>query len=526
MNQNQSPPHQSDTLRTKRQIVDDATRGHLHRFRTDYGFYAGRCLKIRPKTGGLVPLVLNRAQQYIHAQAEAQKERLGWVRLIILKGRQQGCSTYIEGRFYWKTSGLPGQFAYILTHEDKATKNLFSMAERFHQHCPWTVKPHRGPAKGFAMVFDQLDSGYDVGTARTAGTGRSGTYQYFHGSEAAYWANANDHMAGVGQAVPLMKGTEIFLESTAAEIGNMFHIKWEQAINGDNEYLPVFVPWWWQDEYRLPVPDGFQLDTEEAEYAETYDVGLEQMAWRRHKIRELGDIVLWQREYPATPEEAFQAGLTGAYITPLEVARAQKVMEHPAEAYGAKVMGVDPAEYGEDKTAIVCRQGRVVQPIQVHAKLGTMEVAGRVSMRINEWGPDAVMVDVTGIGSGVADRLIEMGHDQVIRVHNGAKADEDAIYRRKRDEQWGRMRDWLRDTPNTLPDDKALAAEICSPKYTYDSSRRLVLESKEHMREQRGIKSPDRADALALTFAYAVQPRKPAQIGATGGRKRASWNTA
>lgn len=531
MNQTQNPPLSSRSVppaTTSAYTLDNETRGHLHRFRTDFSFYASRCLKIRPKTGGLAPLILNRVQRYLHEQAEAQKTRIGYVRLIILKGRQQGCSSYIEGRFYWLTSGRSGQFAYILTHEDRATKNLFSMAERFHTHCPPVVRPHRGPAKGFAMVFDALDSGYDVGTARTAGTGRSGTYQYFHGSEAAYWAHADDHMSGVGQAVPLMPGTEIFLESTASEIGNMFHKTWEAALEGKNDYLPIFIPWFWQDEYRLPLPEGFVLDAAETEYATTYDVGLEQMAWRRHKIaNDFGaDLALWQREYPATPEEAFQAGLTGAYIMPIEVAKAVNP-DHEPEVQGApKILGVDVAEYGENNTAFCKRRGRLVSPLEIHSKLGPMEVAGRVARLIDDWQPDAVMVDVTGIGSGVADRLIELNYDMIIRVHNGAKADDPIIYSKKRDEQWGRMRGWLRDLPCQLPDDKALHGEMCSPKYTYDSSRRLIIESKEHMQKQRGVKSPDRADALALTFAYAVHPRKPSQLGDGEGRyRRASWQT-
>jgi hypothetical protein len=159
-----------------------------------------------------------------------------------------------------------------------------------------------------------------------------------------------------------------------------------------------------------------------------------------------------------------------------------------------------------------------------------MQTAGRVAQIIDEWDPDSVNVDVTGVGTGVADRLIEMGYEQVIkRVHNGGAATHPEIYNRKRDEQWGEMREWLRELPNKLPDDKALAGELCSPKYSYDSSRRLRIESKEHMKDQRGIKSPDRADSLALTFAYSIQPRRKRTTNISrysNGRKRANWQTA
>jgi hypothetical protein len=453
------------------------------------------------------------------------------VRAIILKGRQQGCSTYVEGRFFHAVSGERGKYAYILTHEDKATKNLWAMVDRYYRNVPSVLRPHAGASKGFALVFDKLDSGYDAGTARTEGTGRSGTYQYFHGSEVAYWSNAKSHMSGVGQAVPLMAGTEIILESTAADIGNTFHVTWEAAIAGESDYVPIFIPWFWQREYQLPVGPEFEMDPEETDYAETYGVTPEQMAWRRHKIATdlESDLSLWKREYPATPEEAFEAGMEGSYITAIEVAKATKP-EFTPEAEGARIIGVDVAEYGEDKTVICRRQGRVVHELEVHKKWGTMQTAGRVAQIIDDWDPDSVNIDATGVGSGTADRLIEMGYEQVIkRVHNGGAAQRPELYNRKRDEQWGDMREWLRELPCKLPDDKKLTAELCSPRYSYDSSRRLRIEPKEHMKEQRGLPSPDRADALALTFAYPIQPRRKrtADIRVfSNGRKRAAWNTA
>jgi hypothetical protein len=76
----------------------------------------------------------------------------------------------------------------------------------------------------------------------------------------------------------------------------------------------------------------------------------------------------------------------------------------------------------------------------------------------------------------------------------------------------------LEDRPASLPDDDVLAGELTGPQYTYDSSRRVVLESKEKMKE-RGIKSPDRADAVALTFATKLA----ASVGEPRKRRRSSW---
>ena len=78
------------------------------RFATDFEYYAPIALKIRPKVGKLVPFILNQAQQYLHLIAEKQMLDTGRIRILVLKGRQQGISTYIEGRFYWKTSHRSG----------------------------------------------------------------------------------------------------------------------------------------------------------------------------------------------------------------------------------------------------------------------------------------------------------------------------------------------------------------------------------------------------------------------------------
>jgi predicted dehydrogenase len=137
---------------------------------------------------------------------EAQRERTGKVRALVLKGRQQGISTYIGGRYYWRASHSKGVRVFILTHEQDATNNLFGMVERYHSHCPDLVKPVTGAANAKELSFEALESGYAVGTAGAKATGRSQTVQLFHGSEVAFWPNAKTHFAGVVQAIPDLPG--------------------------------------------------------------------------------------------------------------------------------------------------------------------------------------------------------------------------------------------------------------------------------------------------------------------------------
>ena len=485
----------------------------LARYRSDFSYYAPRALKIRTKAGKIQPFALNDAQLLIHEKLEAQRAKTGKVRALILKGRQQGASTYIGGRFYWRTSGEFGKQTYILTHEQSATDNLFGMVKRYHEHCPAELKPQSAADNAKELWFNRLDSRYKVATAGAKATGRSGTAQFMHGSEVAFWPNAKDHMAGIGQVVPDEPDTEVVLETTANGVANLFHGMWQSALRGDvdeslmQDFIPVFVPWFLQAEYRRPVPAGFVLDDEEAKYADTFDLDAQQMAWRRSKIATDfdGDVGLFNQEYPATPEMAFMAGSDKSLVPIMSVVEARK--KKAILPGGARILGVDPAEYGKDKSALVLREGRRVVWVKRYAKVGTMQLAGIVANEIELEQPDGVVVDVTGVGTGVADRLIEQQYDHIYRIHPGEGAYDNRKYLNKRAEMWGLMKDWIEDKPSLLPDDDVLQADLTSVQYHYDSSRRMVLMSKEKMREL-GLPSPDSGDALALTFAVRIAPRK------------------
>lgn len=282
------------------------------RLRNEFEYYAPRCLRIRTKTGAIKPLRLNEAQRFLHQKLEDQRAKTGKVRALVLKGRQQGCSTYTEGRFFWRATHQRGLKAFILTHLDEATANLFAMAKRFYENCPEVVRPSIAASNAKELVFDRLDSGYKVSTAGSKGTGRSDTIQLFHGSEVAYWPNADTHVAGALQAVPDEPGTEVILESTSAGRKGLFYERCAAAMRGEGEYILVFIPWFWQREYRKALPDQFVATSDEVAYQAAYALDLEQIVWRRAKIVELNGVHNFRREYPATAEEAFSAEVPGA----------------------------------------------------------------------------------------------------------------------------------------------------------------------------------------------------------------------
>lgn len=489
-----------------------------YRLKDDLEFYARNCSRIRTKPGDVKPFEFNRAQRFIHTKLEEQKANTGKVRALILKGRQQGCSTYVSARYYHRTTWSRGKKTFILTHEDAATQNLFEMVSRYHEHCPVFVKPSTSAANAKELFFDKLDSGYKVGTAGTKGIGRSSTIQQFHGSEVAFWPHAETHAAGVLQAVPDADGTEVILESTANGIGNFFHEKWRDAELGIGDFIAIFVPWYWQEEYKKePAPD-FEMTAEEKEYAGYYSLTIEQIAWRRNKIAELKDPALFKQEYPATAAEAFQMSGHDSYIEPELIARARKT---DCEASGPLVIGYDPAWKGSDRHSMARRRGRKVLSVESRQKLDTMQGAGWAKQVIDTEKPARMFIDVGGVGAGVYDRLIEMGYGAIVRAVNFGSSPFEPVKKdrdgkplagplNRRAEMWMNSKDWLSDPAGAdIPDLDSLQSDACGPGYKYDSSTRLILESKEDMRN-RGVRSPDEWDAVALTFAEPVAPAQQA----------------
>ena len=123
-------------------------------------------------------------------------------------------------------------------------------------------------------------------------------------SEIAFWQHDEKILAGLFQGISAAEGTEVILESTANGAQGEFYRLWKGACNGENEYMPIFLPWYITDEYRREAPEGMQLTIEEETLVEKYGLDNDQLYWRRLKIAEGGELK-FQQEYPATADEAF-----------------------------------------------------------------------------------------------------------------------------------------------------------------------------------------------------------------------------
>ncbi len=487
----------------------------LLELRDNFALFAAECLKIRQKDTQISPFVLNKAQKIVHDRLEAQKKEHGWIRALVLKGRQQGMSTYVSGRFYQQASSRKGVNVYILSHEQSSSDALFDVVDRYQRNNP--MKPHVGVSNVKELVFDRLDSSYAVATAGSAkASGRSRTITLFHGSEVAYWANAPEHFAASVQAVPLMPGTEVILESTSAGSSGEFYNRWSDAESGHGDYIPIFIPWWLSEEYARDPEADFVLNPEseeegelsEVEYADTFKLSLAQMCWRRNKIYELRSPVAFRREYPAVPAEAWTSPVGfEPFISPVLVLRARK---RTTEAAGPLILGVDPASMGGDRFSVAARRGLCVQWVRYRNKINHLEGTAWLRELIDEMKPARVNIDAGNIGTTIVTNLKALGppYLDVVRGVNFGGTSQFKLAKPKvpgpqnrRAEMWARCRDWLLlEEGVAIPDEDAIQSDLTAPRLKPKLNHDFILESKLEMRS-RGVRSPDLADAIVLTFA-------------------------
>jgi len=172
-----------------------------------------------------------------------------------------------------------------------------------------------------------------------------------------------------------------------------------------------------------------------------------------------------------------------------------------------KIIGIDIARFGNDRSVICRRQGlNMFDPIVIN-DIDNMGLASRVAREIDEWTPDAVFIDA-GRGEGVIDRLRQLGY-QVLEIQFGGRAIKDSRYVNRRSEMWDGMRLWL-EAGGSIPNISDLKTDLTTPEYTMDPSDRMKLEPKDKIKERIG-KSTDLGDALALTFASPVATRERQQ---------------
>lgn len=176
------------------------------------------------------------------------------------------------------------------------------------------------------------------------------------------------------------------------------------------------------------------------------------------------------------------------------------------------IMGLDVARFGDNESVLFRRQGRMSYRPLSWRETDLMTLADQVANEVTAQKPAALFVDQTGVGGGVLDRLRQLGISAIGIDFGGSPMD--SKFADRRSEMWWKMADWLK-RGGCIPNDVGLRSELSTPNFDFTQSGKITkfkLESKADMRK-RGVGSPDRADALALTFAAPVyQPPHVLQL--------------
>ncbi len=180
-------------------------------------------------------------------------------------------------------------------------------------------------------------------------------------------------------------------------------------------------------------------------------------------------------------------------------------LEESIYIHAPRILGVDVARFGEDKTVIARRQGLKLYDLKKYSSLDTLEVSDALIREINDFKPDGVFIDMGGVGAGVYDRLKWMGYN-VTGIDFAGRPERKDKYINKRAEMWCSMADWLKMAD--IPHDSDLKEDLAGPEYYFRGDNAQILLEKKQDMKKRGLASPDCADALALIFAGSVRADK------------------
>jgi len=311
-------------------------------FKSDFAKFAEAEVKIITKDSalGFVSFKLNAAQQLINDKLEQQLKETGKVRAIILKARQQGISTYCAARVFWKTYYMPHTRSVVMAHDGPTSEALFTMGKNIIQNMDVKIALSKGNSR--EIQFEHNSSGYRLYTAGSPEAGRGTTPTIAHLSEVAFWTHDEKILAGLFQGISQADGTEVIVESTANGATGEFHRLFRGAMAGENEYIPVFIPWFLTPEYTREAPPSIELDLDEEGYKNDYDLNNDQMYWRRLKIAE-GGALKFKQEYPANPEEAFL--VSGSSVFDPEIVN--KML--PSTPISTRVFNMDAGAFDEGR---------------------------------------------------------------------------------------------------------------------------------------------------------------------------------
>ena len=302
--------------------------------------YFYECLRIVEfGTKKLIPFKLNNVQAILHKMAEKQLEDDGHVRMVFLKARRFGISTYIQARFFKKAATQFNKTVHIATHDRATSDTMFGMTRIMEQNYPKIIKPEMMYSGKRELTWGSqegtgLNSRYGLSSVGGAEV-RGDAIDYLHCSEISSWGDkASEFSIGLQNNVLTGYETEVWLESTAKGVGNFFYEEFWRAWRKESGFRAAFFPWFVFPEYKTALSKeetdknlfledlgkhrrfgakeelsllGVTKSYETADGTVSFEITPEHLKWRRLCIDTQcqGDMTLFNQEYPTTEESAF-----------------------------------------------------------------------------------------------------------------------------------------------------------------------------------------------------------------------------
>lgn len=414
--------------------------------------YIELALHIKTKEKKLIKLKFNRAQKLIYRRIKKIKNQGQPIRMIILKARQEGVSTFCEAMIFENTISNSNVNSLIVAHEPESTEEIFRMSKLYYDMLREPVKPLKRYDNKKQLVFENPDektrpddpglrSKMVIATAGKVKIGRGLTIQNFHGSEVAFWKNGKELMLSVMQAIPDLPNTMVFLESTANGFGGdgeYFYNMVQDALAGKNDFELIFLPWHLMPEYSMRFSGEEEkikfvetLDAYEKDIQKRFNLTLEQLSWRRWAIKNKcgGDTDKFKQEYPITIEEAFVAS-TNTVIPKEHIEAQRKYIREPIDKLDGDVLiyehvkshyyalGADPSEgAGRDDSAFTVLDRMTGREVAHFANNRIQpDLFARKMVKTAEYFGNAIIVpEVNGHGIAMLNELQKLEYPNIFR---------------------------------------------------------------------------------------------------------------
>ena len=373
-------------------------------------------LKIKDKTGRLIKLLPNKEQIDI-IQALITEEDC-----LVLKGRQIGSSTIVSAYLFWKAyiATEPITVA-ILSHKLASAKHLLEIHRTFYNNLPPFLKKPLSTDNTTTMQFADSSAQIIAVSAEGKGGLRSFTCSYLHMSEYAF-APAPDELKAT--ALSALNDGQLIIESTAKHFDDALHKEWTRAERGEAKWRALFFPWYIHEEYKEALPaEGIDLNESEIALQQLYGLSLEQIYWRRLKLGKMGNIQKFNREYPATVEDAYSIS-GNVYLSREDMKDVEVVMIDPMEVTvfqdpeddDSYAIGVDvSAGVGRDYSVfyIISKKTYSIVYMLRSNEINPTYLAQRIVDAATTYNNALVLIESNNFGNVVLNEILHLGYHRI-----------------------------------------------------------------------------------------------------------------